>query len=101
MARFLFACVASALLTAGSGALAASTEPGGDINALPTGPKSAPAGDSQRDAEAAFGQARAECRRVNRDERRACIVRAQRDYDKTRRQPVPPRPSRRNVPAGG
>lgn len=101
MARVLLTASAVLLMAVGSGVFAASTTPGADINALPAGPKSAATGDSQRDAEAAYEQARAECRRVARDERRECIVRVQRDYDKTLRQPVPPRPSRRDRPVGG
>lgn len=91
-----FACVA-AFAAAAAGVFSASTTPGGDINALPSGPKSTAARNTQQDAEAAYQQARAECRRVTRDERRECIVQAQRDFDKTLRQP--PRAPRRTPAA--
>jgi hypothetical protein len=97
MRRIVFC---AAFLLAASSALAQSTAPGGDINALPSGPKSTTTRDSQQDARDAYEQARAECRQVARDERRACVTRAQRDYDKTLHPPGPPRPVRRAASAG-
>jgi len=98
MSRAVSLAVVAALAAAAAGVFSASTTPGGDINALPSGPKSTATRDSRQDAEAAYQQARAECRRVPRDERRDCIAQAQRDFDKTLRQP--PRPPRRsNAPA--
>ena len=96
---FLSCTGAAALLVAVSGALAQSTAPGGDVNAMPSGPKSTTTRDNQQDAQAAYEQARAECRQVGRDERRACMTRAQRDYDKTLHPPGPPRPARRAASA--
>jgi len=54
-------------------------------------PKTQGKADSQQDAQAAFARAKAECRRVDKDERRDCVRRAQGDYDKTQRFVKPPR----------
>jgi hypothetical protein len=81
------------LLAAGSAFAAAGGQPGDDGNA--TTPSAAPRtegkADSQRDAEEAFTQGKAECRRVAKDARRDCVRRVERDYDKTQRVVKPPR----------
>lgn len=56
-----------------------------DVNAVPGPANPQGRSDTQRDAEAAFAQARAECRRVPREERRACVEAAQREHDADRR----------------
>jgi hypothetical protein len=95
MTRLLF--FTATLLLAGSNAMAAATTPGADVNALPSGPKAPAARGSQEDAETAYEQARAECRRVARDLRRECVKGVQLDYEKTLRSPKPPRPPRRDA----
>jgi len=96
MSRLLF--LTATLLFAGSNAMAAATAPGADVNALPSGPKTPAARGSQEDAETAYEQARAECRRVARDLRRECVERAQLDYDKRLRTlKPPPRPPWRDA----
>ena len=83
----------AALWLACAGAWATSQTPGGDVGTAPSAAPKSPvkAADTQQDAEAAFERARAECRRVDKGERRDCVRRAQGDYDKTQRAVKPPR----------
>jgi hypothetical protein len=88
----------AALWLACAGASATSQAPGGDVSTAPSAaPKTPAKADTQQDAEAAFERARAECRRVDKSERRDCMRRSQGDYDKTQRAVKPPR---RPPPAG-
>ncbi len=85
----LIACAALFLGASGS---ATSQGPGGDVGTAPSAaPKTPGKADAQHDAEAAFERAKAECRGADKGERRDCVKRAQRDYDKTQRVVKPPR----------
>jgi hypothetical protein len=73
-------------------AMSAQADPwwAGGTNGFPSGSTAQPNTGSQRDAQAAYMQARAECRNVSGDQRRDCIAKSQREYDKDRTLPKPP-----------
>lgn len=62
----------------------------GGMNGFPSSSSAQPNTGTQRDAQAAYMQARAECRNVSGDQRRDCITKSQREYDKDRTLPKPP-----------
>jgi hypothetical protein len=72
-------------------AWAADTGPGADVNAAPSGPPNKGKAGSQRETEEAFAKARAECRGEAPDMKRDCVVKAQKDNDKTDRVVKPPK----------
>jgi hypothetical protein len=62
----------------------------GSMDSFPSSRPAQPNTGSQRDAQAAYMQARAECRKVPSGQRRDCITRSQQEYDKDRTLPRPP-----------
>lgn len=88
--RQVIACAALSL--AAALAWAAADAPGGDLGVAPSAaPKTPAKADSQQDAEAAFGRAKADCRHAEKGSKRDCVRDAQRNYDKTQRLVKPPR----------
>ena len=77
------------LALAGMGAQADPWWKGG-MEGFPSSSSTQPNSGNQRDAQAAYMQARAECRHVSGDQRRDCISKSQREYDKDRTLPKPP-----------
>jgi hypothetical protein len=73
------------------GAAAAPPAIGGDVNAMPAGPGQQTGADTQKDAQAAFSEARAECRGEGRKLKRDCVKQATREEDQTRRDLAPAR----------
>lgn len=74
----------------------------GDLNAMPRGRSGAATGDPQADAQAAYREAQARCRKVTPKERSDCVAQAMRDQDRvprTRRPSVEVRPA--STPAAG
>jgi hypothetical protein len=65
--------------------------PGSESNATSSGPNMQGNAGNQREAEASFARARAECRGAERGTKLDCVARAQQDIDKTQRVMKPPR----------
>jgi len=92
------ACAALSLVA--SVASAGSQLPSGEPGATPSAaPRVGGKADSQQDAESAFARAKADCRRVEKSARRDCIVRAEKDYDRTQRVVKPRKPAKEELPA--
>jgi hypothetical protein len=58
--------------------------------AFPSSPTAVPSTGTQRDAQRAYSEARAECRGLSRDAQRDCINKSQQEYDKDRTMLKPP-----------